>query len=104
MGRLGQEVVVDFIGSLSAGQDVTEQEELHHRIEKLAAQGIRFHVLGVGTEDEEFISIQSRDLNTNRVFKLTSVSNKPLEQGYLRIPREYKKVEPGEQAAANPSK
>ena len=48
--------------------------------------------------------IQSRDLDTNRVLKLTSVSNKPLEQGYLRIPREYKKVEPGEQAAANPSK
>ena len=48
--------------------------------------------LAVGTEDEEFISIQSRDLRSKRILELTSVSNKPLAQGYLRIPREYKQV------------
>ena len=56
--------------------------------------------LAVGTEDEEFISIQSRDLHTKRVFELTSVSNKPLAQGYLRIPREYKQVKAEKPAAS----
>ena len=56
--------------------------------------------LAVGTQDEEFISIQSRDLRTKRVFKLTSVSNKPLAQGYLRIPREYKQVKAEKPAAS----
>jgi hypothetical protein len=48
--------------------------------------------LGVGTEDEEFISIQSKDLSDNRVLSLTAVSTKPLPEGYLRIPREYKEI------------
>ena len=62
-----------------------------------------FGWLGIGTEDEEFVSVQSRDLRDNRVLQLTGVSTKPLAQGYLRIPREYKEIEPGKQAAASPS-
>ena len=58
-----------------------------------------FGWLGTGTEDEEFISVQSKDLRDNRVLTLTTVSTKPLPQGYLRIPREYKEIEAGEQGA-----
>ena len=54
--------------------------------------------LGVGTEDEEFISVQSKDLSNNRVLSLTAVSTKPLPEGYLRIPREYQEIESGKQA------
>jgi hypothetical protein len=56
---------------------------------------------GVGTEDEEFVSVHSRDLRDNKAFQLTSVSTKPLADGYLRIPRSFKQVEPG---AENTSK
>lgn len=95
--------VIEHCMANSAKLDLTTREiKIMARTFSMARER-KFDWLGVGTEDEEFISIQSRDLNTNRVLKLTSVSNKPLEQGYLRIPREYKKVEPGEQAAATPS-
>ena len=56
------------------------------------ARDHQFGWLAVGTEDEEFISIQSRNLRSGKTFQLTSVSNKPLAQGYLKIPREYKQV------------
>ena len=48
--------------------------------------------LGIGTEDEEFISIYSRDLRDNRVLQLTAVSNKPLPADFLRVPRDYKQA------------
>ena len=48
--------------------------------------------LGSGSSDEAFVSIYSKDLRDNRVLQLTAVSNKPLEAGYLRIPREYRQV------------
>ena len=54
--------------------------------------------LATGTQDEEFISIQSKDLRDNRVLTLTAVSTEPLPEGYLRIPREYQEVESGKQA------
>mgnify|MGYP001812982343 FL=1 len=49
--------------------------------------------LGVGTEDEEFVSVYSRDQRDNRVLQLTEVSTKPLAADYLRIPREYQQVQ-----------
>jgi hypothetical protein len=95
--------VIEHCMANSAKLDLTTREiKIIARTFSMARER-KFDWLGVGTEDEEFISIQSRDLNTNRVFKLTSVSTKPLEQDYLRIPREYKKVEPDKQAAAIPS-
>jgi hypothetical protein len=49
--------------------------------------------LGIGSKDEEFVSIRSRDLRDNRTLELKSVSIAPLPAGYLRIPREYKQLE-----------
>ncbi len=57
------------------------------------ARNMEFGWLGVGTEDEEFVSVQSRDLRDDRILELTSVSTKPLAAGYLRIPSAYKLVE-----------
>jgi hypothetical protein len=54
--------------------------------------------LGTGTQDEEFISVQSKDLRDNRVLSLTTVSTEPLPEGYLRIPRDYQEIESGKQA------
>lgn len=96
--------VIEHCMANSANLDLTTREIISMARTFSMARDRKFDWLGVGTEDEEFISVQSRDLRTNRVLKLTSVSNKPLAQGYLRIPRGYKKVEPGKQAAASPSK
>ena len=57
------------------------------------ARKMGFDWLGVGTKDEEFVAVQSRDLRDNRLLQLTSVSTKPLPAGYLRIPRTYKQIE-----------
>ena len=49
--------------------------------------------LGTATGDEKFVSIKSRDLSNGMTLELVSVSNKPLPVGYLRIPKEYQKVD-----------
>lgn len=58
-----------------------------------------FGWLGVGTEDEEFVSVYSRDKRDNRVFQLTEVSTAPLPVDYLRITREYQQVKTNQEAA-----
>jgi hypothetical protein len=50
--------------------------------------------LGAGTEDEAFVSIQARDLESGRKLVLQSVSTAPLPRGHLRIPREYRQTNP----------
>lgn len=55
--------------------------------------------LGVGTQDEEFVSVYSRDQRDNRVLQLTEVSTAPLPIDYLRIPREYQQVKTEQEAA-----
>ena len=84
----------------SANLNVTTREIISMARTFSMARDRDFGWLAAGTEDEEFISIQSRDLRTKRVFGLTSVSNKPLAQGYLRIPREYKQVKAEKQAVS----
>lgn len=59
--------------------------------------------LGVGTEDEEFVSVYSRDQRDNRVLQLTEVSTAPLPVDYHRIPRGYQQVKTEEQAATDKS-
>lgn len=101
---LNDEPVIEHCMANSARLDITKREVITMKRTFSMARDHQFGWLAVGTEDEEFISIQSRDLRSGKTFKLTSASNKPLAQGYLRIPREYKKVEAGKQAAAAPSK
>ena len=84
----------------SANLDVTTREIISMARLFSMARDRDLGWMAVGTEDEEFISIQSRDLRTKRVFELTSISNKPLAQGYLRIPREYKQVKAEKPAAS----
>lgn len=48
--------------------------------------------LGTATTDEQFVSIASQDLQSNKTLQLKSHSSKPLPTGYLRVPREFKKV------------
>lgn len=51
-------------------------------------------LLGIGTKDERFVSIQSRDLRDGRTLRLTSISRQALPTGHLRIPKAYKEVVP----------
>ena len=87
--------VIEHCMANSARLGVTDRELITMARTFEMARSKDFGWLGTGTEDEEFISVQSKDLRDNRVLTLTTVSTKPLPQGYLRIPREYKEVEPG---------
>lgn len=86
--------VVEHCMANSANLEVTSREIITMtRLFKMARDRA-FDWLGVGTQDEEFISVQSRDLQTSRALKLISVSTSPLTEGYLRIPKNYKNVTP----------
>jgi hypothetical protein len=62
-----------------------------------AAREMGFDWLGVSTKDERFVSVQTRDLASNRTLQLKSVSTKPLPKGHLRVPKSFKEVKPEEQ-------
>ena len=48
--------------------------------------------LGAATEDEQFISVRSRDIRRRKTLSLQSVSTKPLPFGYLRVPKDFVEV------------
>jgi chemotaxis protein histidine kinase CheA len=49
--------------------------------------------LGTATQDENFVSVATQDLQTNKTLTLKAVSTRPLPMGHLRIPREFKQVQ-----------
>ena len=67
------------------------------------SRNMDFDWLGVGTADEEFVAVQSRDLRDKRLLQLTSVSTQPLPAGYLRIPRTMKPKQSEAQSVADPA-
>jgi hypothetical protein len=84
--------VVEHCMANSARLGITEREVITMVRTFEMGQNRDYGWLGIGTEDEEFISIYSRDLRDNRVLQLTEVSNKPLPADHLRVPREYKQA------------
>jgi hypothetical protein len=48
--------------------------------------------LGAATEDEQFISVRSRDIKRGKTLSLQSVSTAALPPGHLRVPRDYTEV------------
>jgi len=90
---LDGESVMEHCMANSAALGVTTREVITlSRLFRMARK-MSFDWLGVGSKDEEFVAVQSRDLRDNRLLQLTSVSTKPLPAGYLRIPRTYKQIE-----------
>jgi hypothetical protein len=79
----------------SARLKVTDRELITLARSFGMARNMEFGWLGVGTRDEEFVSVQSRDLRDERLLELTSVSTQPLAEGYLRIPKTHRLVESG---------
>jgi len=57
-----------------------------------AGRNMDLGLLGIGTKDERFVSVQSRDLRDRRTLQLKSISHQALPSGHLRIPNTYKKV------------
>jgi hypothetical protein len=57
-----------------------------------AAREMGFGWLGVGTKDERFISIETRDLTSNKTLQLKSISTTPLPKGHLRVSKSFKEV------------
>lgn len=89
------EPVIEHCMATTARLRVTHRELI--TLARLFVQARKMNLgwLGIGTEDERFVSIHSRDLNQNRTLALTSVSTKPLPAGHLRIPRNFKRLESG---------
>lgn len=98
---LDGEPVMEHCMANSAGLGVTKREVISlSRLFRMARdRGLGW--LGTGTEDEEFVSVQTRDLRDDRMLQLTSVSTKALPAGYLRIPRTFERVEPDAQPGSD---
>jgi hypothetical protein len=92
------EPVIEHCMANSARLKVTDREVITLARSFGMARNMEFGWLGVGTKDEEFVSVQSRDLRDERLLELTSVSIEPLAEAYLRIPKTYKLVETGTKA------
>ena len=52
--------------------------------------------LAATTEDEEFVSVRSRDLRRDKTLSLKSASTSALPVGHLRVPKDFAEVEPAE--------
>ena len=72
---------------------VTEREVITLARLFTTARSHNFGWLGIGSRDEEFVSVRSRDLNSGRTLTLKSVSTEPLPAGHLRIPGDYRQTE-----------
>jgi len=90
---LDGEPIIEHCMANSARLSVTDRELITLSRLFAMSRNMGFDWLGIGTRDEEFVAVQSRDLRDNRLLQLTSVSTKPLPAGYLRIPRSFKLVE-----------
>ena len=90
---LDGEPIIEHCMANSARLSVTDRELITLSRLFAMSRNMGFDWLGIGTRDEEFVAVQSRDLRDNRVLQLTSVSTKPLPAGYLRIPSTYKQIE-----------
>jgi hypothetical protein len=90
--------VIEHCMANSARLGITNREVITMARAFEMARDRKLGWLGTGTQDEEFISVQSKDLRDNRVLSLTTVSTEPLPEGYLRIPRDYQEIESGKQA------
>ncbi|MEJ2309658.1 MAG: hypothetical protein P8Z78_10130 [Gammaproteobacteria bacterium] len=87
------EPVIEHCMANSARLGITDRELITlSRLFKMAREK-DYDWMAIGTRDEEFVSIRSRDLGNNRVMELTSVDTTPLPAGYLRVPKHYKEVE-----------
>jgi len=84
--------VIEHCMANSARLSITDRELITMVRAFEMARNREFGWLGIGTEDEEFVSVQSKDLRDNTMLQLTAVSTSPLAEGYLRIPREYKEL------------
>ena len=58
--------------------------------------------LGAATKDEDFISVRSRTLGGNKALQLVSLSTKPLEQGYLKVPTDFTEAKESPQPSQDP--
>jgi hypothetical protein len=86
------EPVMEHCMANSAGLGLTKREII--TLSRLfgMARDRTFGWLGVGTQDEQFVSVYSRELRNDRLLQLTSVSTQLLPTGHLRIPKTFKRV------------
>jgi hypothetical protein len=55
---------------------------------------------GIGSNDEQFVAVQSRDLKTGRIQELKSLSRAPLPPDHMRVPRTFTEVVPNADPAS----
>lgn len=75
-----------------AALGITEREIRTFARLLVMARGRGLDWLGAATDDEEFVSVRSRDTLRGKTLTLTSISTAPLPVGHLRVPRNYREV------------
>jgi hypothetical protein len=85
--------IVEHCMANKARLGITERESRTLARLFVEAREQNYDWLGAATADEDFVSVQSRDLRRNKTLELQSVSTAPLPTGYLRIPKTFKRIE-----------
>lgn len=85
--------IIEHCMANKARLGITERESRTLARLFLMARKQGFDWLGATTSDEDFVSVQSRDVRRNKTLEMKSVSTAPLPSGYLLIPRSFKKTE-----------
>lgn len=88
----GGEPVVEHCMANKASLGLTERETRTLARTLVMARAHELGWLGAATEDEEFVSIASRDLRSDRRFELKKISTDALAAGHLRVPKAFEKV------------
>jgi hypothetical protein len=90
---IDNEPVIEHCMANSARLGITDRELITLSRMFRMARDRDYGWLATGTQDEEFVSIKSRDLRNDRTMELTSVDTTPLPAGHMRVPKHYKEVE-----------
>ena len=85
-------VAVEHCMANKAALGITERETRTLARLFVMARGRGLDWLGAATEDEEFVSLRSRDKLRGKTLTLKSISRAPLPVGHLRVPQSYREV------------
>jgi len=86
--------IIEHCMANKARLGITERESRTLARVFVLARQRGFEWLGAATADEDFVSLESRDLRRQKTLQLKSLSTDPLPVGYLRVPRSYKETKP----------
>jgi hypothetical protein len=97
---VGGEPAVEHCMANKAALGITERESRTLARLFVMARKQGYGWLGTATADEDFVSVRSKTLDKGAALELVSVSTKPLKQGYLKVPTDFKQVKKAPEGTA----